>query len=185
MSRRTAVQSLVCFREVRQVLKAYTVANVGHFLCSGQYECVRGFQPAAYHPFLWGQVADFTEIPFECGKASSGVIGHFLQREVVGVVLFHEVHDIYLPRVGKVEKRGIQVLVGIQEYVQSFCHLQLQQFVRRLDAGIEIRGHGLEQAYDVGTVGRQSVKADFVPPCILRQASLVQAVVKNHAGICP
>ena len=77
------------------------------------------FQSAAYHPFLRRQVAYFIEVTFERGKAPPGIIGHFRQRKVVHVVLFHEVHDVDFPRVGEVEKRGIQVLVRIQEYVQS------------------------------------------------------------------
>ena len=72
MGRGTAVQSFICLREVRQVLKAYVVANIGHFLCAGQYEGMCGFQPAAYHPLLRGQVTDFAEVPFECGKAPPG-----------------------------------------------------------------------------------------------------------------
>ena len=161
-----------------KVFKAYTVANVGHFPCAGQYERMGCFQSAAYHPFLRRQVAYFIEVTFERGKAPPGIIGHFRQRKVVHVVLFHEVHDVDFPRVGEVEKRGIQVLVRIQEYVQSFCHLQFQQFVRRSDAGIEVWGHRLEQAYDVGTVGRQSVQTDFASSCIFRQTFLVQAAVK-------
>ena len=163
---------------MRQVLESDIEADFRHFSVAGEDLLPGCLQSAADEPFLGREITYFPEIPLECGEAASGVVGYFPGSEVIHVVLFHELQYVRLPRVGKVEERGVEALVRVQQHVDAFGHFQVEQFLRGLDAGVEIGGHRLEQAYDVGPAGRQLQQADLVPSGLFGQSALVQPVVE-------
>lgn len=77
---------------------------VHDFFAAVLHQVVGGFEPFLYEPFLRGQFADLFEIAFEGGKAAAGVVGKFFHGEVVGIIFVHKFEQIYLPRLGEVEK---------------------------------------------------------------------------------
>ena len=137
---------------MRKVLESYRVADVRDFL-GAVFEAHVGFFEAAFdYPAFGSEVAELFEVAFESGKASSRVVRDFVYRKVVPEIAVHELENIYLPRVGKVEQRSVKVLVGVEDYVQSFGHFQLQQLVRRFYVGFIVRFQRFEQAFYVGAV---------------------------------
>ncbi len=69
-----------------------------------------------------------------------------LHRELVHVVLVHELHDVDLPRLVEVEQRRREPLVDMQQREQPLLQLEIHQILLRLHLGIEIGRHGGEEA---------------------------------------
>lgn len=144
---------------MRKVAEAHRIADVCNLLTPRHDELVGGFQTAPDEPFARRKVAYLGEVALERSQAAPRIACNLVHREIVHVVLVQVIEYVYLPRLYEVEQRCKEVLVGIEQDVQPFGHLQLQHFFRRLRPGVEIRHYRLEQAAYVGPSFRQQVQA--------------------------
>ena len=75
-----------------KVRKAFETKLQEYFTCclSFGHQLVCLFESSAGHPSLGSQIAYLLEVSFECGHASSSEVGHFLNRQILRIILFHE-----------------------------------------------------------------------------------------------
>ena len=107
------------------------------------------------NPLLRCQVAYFGKVPLEGSQAASRVTGNLLQRKITHVVLVQIVENVDFPRLHEVKQRGIEIPVGIEQYIYPFYHFQLQYVFGRFFACIEIGNDGFEQRTDIRSVTRK------------------------------
>ena len=80
---------------MRRVLETDFGINIHDLFAALFHQGVSYFESFTDKPFFGSEVADFLEIPFECGKAASRVVCHLFHRELVHVVLVHKFQNIY------------------------------------------------------------------------------------------
>ena len=141
---------------MRQAFKSLFKTDLGNFFSIADF-AAGFFEPLLYYPFLRRKVADFCKIALEHGKAATGVGRYFFHRKVVHVVFVQEFEDVNFPRLGKVEKRGVNVFVRVQQDEDAFRHFQIQQFFGGWYGRIEIGRYGFKQAANVGAVGGEFI----------------------------
>ena len=98
---------------MRRVLETDFGINIHDLFAALFHQGVSYFESFTDKPFFGSEVADFLEIPFECGKAASRVVCHLFHRELVHVVLVHKFQNIYFPRFIEVEKRRRELFVDM------------------------------------------------------------------------
>lgn len=100
-----------------------------------------------HNPPLRRQGADFGKVALEGGKASSRIRSKLFQCQVFRVVLFHEAHQVYLPRLAKVEQCRIEPGIHGKQGHDGFLHFQPQPFVRGRFRAVRIGQERIEQAF--------------------------------------
>ena len=132
---------------MRPVFEPYHVTDI--LRCRGIFkqQGLGFFQPMLHNPPLGRKWADFGKIALEGGKASSRIGGKFFQRQVFRVVLFHKVHQVYLPRFAEVEQCRIEPGIYGKQGHDSFLHFQTQPFVRGRFRAVRIGQERIEQAF--------------------------------------
>ena len=118
--RRYAVLLLEGSGEMGLVLEPHARIDIHDFLPALLHHGVGHFEPFADKPLFGRQVADLLEIPLEGGETPPGIVRQFLHRELVHVVLVHEVENVDLPRLVEVEQGGSEPLVDMEQSQQAF-----------------------------------------------------------------
>ena len=169
---------LVDFRKVRQILESYLKTYFRNFPAAFAYEFVSRLKTPLYEPFLWRKIAVLAEIAFEGRQTAPGIVCHFFERKFIAIVLFHKFHDVDLPWIYEIEKRCVEVNVGIQNGIYALGHFEFQDFVGRRGVGVEVWNHRLEETADVYAVRRKDVEAGFVALRIRRYIAAVQSMIE-------
>ena len=128
------------------VLEAHGGADVHNLLPPLPHQRVGHFQPFADEPLLRREVAYLLEVALEGGQAPARVVRQFFLRQLVHVVLVHEVQDVNLPRLVEVEEGGCKAAVYVQQGQQALLHLQAHEVVLGLHLRVEEGGQRGEQA---------------------------------------
>ena len=132
---------------MRPVLETYQITDI---LCRCGIFKQQGFgffQPMLHNPPLGRQGADFGKVALEGGKASSRIGGKLFQRQVFRVILFHKVHQVYLPRFAEVEQSRIEPGIYGKQGHDGFLHFQTQPFVRGRFRAVRLGEERIEQAF--------------------------------------
>ena len=138
---------LESLREMRPVLESYHISDILRRCGIFEQQSLGFFQSVLHNPPLWRQGADFGEVTLEGGETSSRIGGELFQRQVFRVVLFHEVHQVYLPRFAKVEQCRIKTGIYGKQGHDGFLHFQTQPFVRGRFRAVRIGQERIEEAF--------------------------------------